>query len=363
MSDKLFETTTLGDLQLSNRIAMAPMTRGRAENPGLVPVPLMAEYYAQRASAGLIITEGTWVNAEGIGFLNVPGIWTDEQVDGWKLVTDAVHKAGGKIFNQIAHLGAATHPDHLDGELPMGPSAVNPQEQSFTPDGFKDTVVPREMTHEDIRRTVTAFGKASENAKRAGFDGVEVHGAYLYLAQEFLNSATNLRTDEYGGSPEKRCRFLVELLEAATAVWGPKRVAVKISPATSSGLVKPNADTEPTFRYLAQRLNDFDLAFLHAWGPQEPVKGTPAEAFEDIAAFFRPLYHGTLMVGGGYDLEAAKKVIEAGNAGLVAFGVPFIANPDLVERFRTGKALSTPDGEKFYTGGASGYADYPTAAN
>lgn len=360
MTDKIFESYGLGDLPLANRIVMAPMTRGRAENPGLVPVEIMAEYYAQRSTAGLIVTEGTWVNSEGIGYINVPGIWSEPQVAGWRVVTDAVHAAGGKIFNQIAHLGAVSHPDHLHGELPMGPSAVNPNEQSYTPDGFKDTPVPREMTHGDIRNTIGDFRQAAQNAKKAGFDGVEIHGAYLYLVQEFLNSATNIRTDEYGGSPANRCRFVIELLEAVTSVWGPKRVGLKLSPATSSGTLKPNADTEPTFRHLVQKLNDFDLAYLHAWGPQGPVKGTYAEAFEDIGAYFRALYDGTIIVAGGYDLASAQKAIESGNADLVAFGVPFIANPDLVYRFKNDVALNAPDQEKFYAGGASGYIDFPS---
>jgi N-ethylmaleimide reductase len=362
MKRNLFEPFTLGKLLLKNRIAMAPMTRGRADNPGLVPTALMAEYYSQRAGAGLIVTEGTWVNNEGIGYINVPGLFTDAQTEGWRAVTKAVHAAGGTIFSQIAHLGAVSHPDHLNGELPMGPSAINPQEQSYTPDGFKDTLIPREMSWADIKRTVGAFKTAAENAKAAGFDGVEIHGGYLYLIPEFLSSATNQRTDQYGGSVENRVRFVLEVVDAVVAVWGPKRVAIKLSPAVSSGLLSPNADTEPTYRYLAEQLNKYDLAYLQAWGPQGPVAGTEAEPFEDIAAYFRPIFHGTLMVGGGYTQASGESVLARGDADIIAFGSDFIANPDLVERLRGNVELATSNPEFHYSGGVSGYADYPTYA-
>ncbi len=360
MTSKLFSSATLGKLSLKNRIVMASMTRGRAENVGLVPTAMMATYYAQRATAGLILTEGTWVNEDGIGYINVPGIYSDEQVEGWLGVTDAVHAAGGLIFSQLAHLGAVSHPDHLHGKLPLGPSALNPQEQSYTPDGFKDTPVPREMTKQDILDTVADFKSAGENAMRAGFDGVEIHAAHLYLAQEFLSTETNKRTDEYGGSPENRSRFLLQVVEALISVWGAKRVGVKLSPASSSGLLKPNSDTVETFTYLGRRLNDFDLAYLHVWGPTDYVVGTPAEPFQDIAAFFRPLYKGTLMVAGGFTEQTGEQLLAAGKADLVAFASPFIANPDLVARYRDKLPLASSNAELHYTGGLSGYADYPS---
>ncbi|MRX38645.1 alkene reductase [Flavobacterium sp. LC2016-23] len=360
MNDKLFSEYKLGDLTLKNRIVMAPMTRGRATNPELMATDLMATYYKQRASAGLIITEGCWVSPDAIGYINVPGIYTDNQTKAWSNVVDAVHDAGGKIFLQISHVGSVSHPDHLNGKLPLGPSAINPNEQTYTPDGFKDTLVPLEMTVEDIKGIIEDFRTASLNAKKAGFDGVEIHGAHVYLFPEFLSSETNKRTDSYGGSAENRSRFVIELLEAVTSVWGKGRVGLKISPATSSGTLKPNADTEPTFRYLAQALNQFDLAYLHVLGPMESVADTPAEAFQDVASYFRPLYNGTLMIGGGLDSEKGEKLLRSGNADLIAFGLPFIANPDLVERYRTGAALSLPNTDLLYTGGVEGYTDYET---
>lgn len=359
MDNKLFSEYQLGDLTLKNRIVMAPMTRGRAANPELMATDLMAAYYKQRASAGLIITEGCWVSPDAIGYINVPGIYTDNQTKAWSQVVDAVHDAGGKIFLQISHVGSVSHPDHLNGNLPLGPSAINPNEQTFTPEGFKDTLVPREMTVEDIKGIIEDFRIASLNAKKAGFDGVEIHGAHVYLFPQFLSSETNKRTDSYGGSVENRSRFVLELLEAVTGVWGKGRVGLKISPATSSGTLKPNADTEPTFRYLAQALNQFDLAYLHVLG-LESVVGTPAEAFLDAASYFRPLYNGTLMIGGGLDSEKGEALLSSNNADLIAFGLPFIANPDLVERYRTGAALSLPKMDLLYTGGAEGYTDYGT---
>ncbi|RUT72152.1 alkene reductase [Flavobacterium cupreum] len=360
MDNKLFSEYKLGDLTLKNRIIMAPMTRGRAANPELMATDLMATYYQQRASAGLIITEGTWVSPDAIGYINVPGIYSDKQTEAWKHVVDAVHNAGGKIFLQISHVGAVSHPDHLKGKLPLGPSAINPNEQTYTPDGFKDTLVPREMTVEDIKGIIEDFRTASLNAKKAGFDGVEIHGAHVYLFPEFLSSETNKRTDSYGGSAENRSRFVIELLEAVTSVWGKGRVGLKISPATSSGTLKPNADTEPTFRYLAEALNQFDLAYLHVLGSVESVADTPAAAFQDVASYFRPLYKGTLMIGGGLDSEKREALLHSGNADLIAFGLPFIANPDLVERYRTGTALSLPNTDLLYSGGPEGYIDYET---
>ena len=356
MSHTLLEPFQLGDLALRNRVVMAPLTRGRAENPGLVPTALMAEYYRQRAGTGLIVTEGTWPSREAIGFVNVPGLYSAEQVEGWRAVTDAVHGAGGVMFSQLGHLGALSHPDHLDGRLPVAPSAINPEEMSFTPTGFKETVVPREMTVADIRRTVEDYRVAALHAKEAGFDGVEIHGAHLYLIPAFLSSVLNRRTDAYGGSSENRCRFVLEILDAAISVWGAKRVGLKLSPAASSGRLVPNDETEPTYRHLLGALGHYDLAYVHALGAQGSPETVPAH-FQDIARYFRPLYAGTLIVGGGYTKQSGEDVLRRGDADLVAYGAPFIANPDLVERFRSGIGLAEADPSTFYTGGAKGYAD------
>lgn len=360
MDNKLFSDYQLGDLVLKNRIVMAAMTRGRATNPELLATELMASYYEQRASAGLIITEGTWISPDAIGFINVPGIYNDQQIEAWKKVTEAVHGKGGKIFLQIAHSGAVSHQDHLNGDLPKGPSAINPGEMTYTVNGFQSTPEPLEMTVEDIKRIIEDFRQASLNAKEAGFDGVEIHGSHVFLIPEFLSSATNQRTDAYGGSVENRSRFVIELLESVISVWGKGRVGLKISPASSSGTLKPNADTEPTFRYLAGALNQLDLAYLQVVGIGG-AEGTPTEAFQDVAAYFRPLYNGTLMIGGGLDSQSGDALLRSQNADLIVFGMPFIANPDLVERYRNGSALSAPNADLLYTGGAEGYNDYPTA--
>ncbi|MHC0442788.1 alkene reductase [Flavobacterium sp. 3-210] len=360
MDNKLFSDYQLGDLTLKNRIVMAPMTRGRATNTELLATDMMASYYAQRASAGLIITEGTWISPDAIGFINVPGIYNDQQVEAWSNVTQAVHKNDGKIFLQIAHSGAVSHPDHLNGNLPMAPSAINPEEMTYTVNGFQNTPMPREMTIEDIKGIIEDFRLASLNAKKAGFDGVEIHGGHVFLLPEFLSSATNQRTDQYGGSPENRSRFVLELIEAVISVWGKGRVGLKISPASSSGTLKPNADTEPTFRYLTEALNQFDLAYLHVVGIPG-TEGTPAEAFSDVAAYFRPLYKGTLMIGGGLDSKSGDALLRSQNADLIVYGLPFVANPDLVERYRNGFALSAPNADLLYTGGAAGYMDYSFA--
>lgn len=358
MSNLLLEPFTLGNLHLKNRIVMSSLSRCRADNPGLVPNESMVEYYSRRAEAGLILTEGSWVSPESIGFFNVPAIYTDEQMAGWRKITDAVHAKGGKIFFQAGHLGAVSHPDHLGGELPAGPSAINPQEMAFTNNGFQQTATPREMTLGDIHQTVTDYAKASANARQAGFDGFEIHGAYLYLIPEFLNSATNQRTDAYGGSPENRSRFLLEIVAACVAEWGPKQVAVKLSPGVISGLVSANHDSVATYEYLINRLNDFDLAFVHGWGFPSQPQGTAAAEFNDIARFLRKHYRGTVMVSGGYSRPSGEALLADGTVDLVAFGTPFVANPDLVNRMRHGYPLTSPRVDYFYQGGLEGYLDY-----
>lgn len=355
----LFTPYQLADLTLNNKMVMAPMTRSRADNAGAIPNALMAEYYAQRASAGLIVTEGAPVSTWGVGYINVPGIYSDEQVEGWKQVTKAVHEKGGKIFIQLWHVGRMSHPDFHNGELPLAPSALNPNEKSYTKNGFTDTVTPREMTIADIKQTVQDFKNAAANAIKAGFDGVEIHGANGYLLQQFFNATSNQRTDEYGGSVENRARILFEILDAFKEVIEYKKVGLRLSPSLN-GLFGITMDetTIPTHEYIVKRLNDYGLAYLHLTEPFVPVDHLPF-AVTEVAKHFRPLYKGTLIINRGFNKETATAVLEAGDADLVAFGVPFIANPDLVKRFETNAPLNEVDTQTFYTPGEKGYTDYP----
>jgi N-ethylmaleimide reductase len=358
----LLEEYRLGDLKLKNRVVMASLTRGRATNPGLVPTPLMAEYYAQRASAGLILSEGTWVNDRSIGFVNVPGIYTPQQVEGWKQVTRAVHANGGLIFSQLGHIGSASHPDFFGGELPAGPSAINPQTHSFTPEGFKDTLTPRELTLAEIKQTVKDYRQAAENARTAGFDGVEIHALAGMLIPQFLSRATNHRRDAYGGSIENRARIVFEILDAILDVWDSTRVAIKFAPVALShvGILTPDEETIPTFQYILQKLGVYNLAYLHIVGPAEDLTGTPVAALQDnYFRHFRTHYSGRLMANLGFTQESANAILRDGTADLVSFGSPFIANPDLVERFANSRPLSESNRDTYYAGGESGYADYP----
>ncbi|MCS3869527.1 N-ethylmaleimide reductase [Chryseobacterium ginsenosidimutans] len=360
----LLEKYQLGDLQLKNKIVMSSLTRGRATNAELIPTPLMAEYYAQRASAGLILSEGTWVNSKSIGFINVPGIYTEQQVEGWKLVTKAVHDNGGLIFSQLGHIGSASHPDFFNGELPAGPSAINPQTRSFTPEGFKDSLTPRELTIAEIKQTIQDYKHAAKNAKQAGFDGVEVHAIVGMLIPQFLSPATNQRTDEYGGNIENRSRIVFEILDAIIEVWGSTRVSIKFTPVALSnvGIMTPDEETIPTFKYILKRLSEYNLAYLHIVGPSEDLSGTPVADLQDnYFSHFRQNYSGRLMANLGFTQESGNAILEEGTADLVSFGAPFIANPDLAERFAYNIPLSESIQETIYTGGESGYADYPKA--
>jgi N-ethylmaleimide reductase len=358
----IFSPYTLpsGD-ELKNRVVMAPMTRGRARNAGLVPTELHIEYYRQRAAAGLIITESTWVSREGIGFINVPGIYSPEQVEGWKAVTQAVHAEGGRIYLQIAHSGAVSHPDFFDGEPPLAPSAVNPGLKAFTKEGFKDTVTPREMTIDQIRSTMASYAAAAKNAKAAGFDGVELHSATTYLLPQFLNSRLNVRTDAYGGNPENRTRIVIEILAAMIAEWGPGRVGVKLSPTMAMGGLGPTDQTVATYDRLAARLGDLALSHVHLVRAPNDLTGTPIEAIQDTVAYFRPRIKGTLIANFGFDKTSANAAIAAKQADLVSFGNAFIGNPDLVRRMRDDIPLSPSNRDLYYQGGAEGYTDYPLA--
>lgn len=358
----LFTPYNLAGIELKNKMVMAPMTRSRADNKGNIPSPLMAEYYAQRATAGLIISEGTPVSAKAVGYINVPGIYSNEQVEGWKLITKAVHDKGGKIFAQLWHVGRLSHPSFFNGELPHAPSAINANEKSYTITGLQDTVVPKEMTKEDINQTVADFKNAAANALKANFDGVEIHAANGYLLHQFFNGTSNTRTDEYGGSIENRARILFEILDAMKEAIDLKKVGVRLNPCMHNMMgMTMDEQTIPTFDYIVKKLNDYNLAYLHLTEPFAPVDDVPF-AVTEVAKHFRPLYDGTLMINKGFTKASATKVLESGDADLVAFGVPFIANPDLVKRLSIGAPLNQADPQTFYTPGAKGYIDYPMLA-
>ena len=350
---------SLNDIELNNRMVMAPMTRSRSNNEGNVATALTAEYYAQRATAGLQITEGTFVSPKAVGFINVPAIYSDAQVEGWKLVTEAVHSKGGKIFAQLWHVGRLSHPDLHNGELPHAPSAINAHSKAYTDKGFLDTVTPKEMTVEEIKQTVQDFKNAAANAVKSGFDGIELHAANGYLFHQFFVGASNTRTDEYGGSIENRARFLFDTLDALKGVIDYNRVGIRFNPSAHNlfGMLIDEL-TIPTFEYIIEKLNSYGLAYIHLTEPFNDVTEVPY-AVTHVAKHFRPLYKGTLIINKGFNKESATKIIEEGHADLVAFGVPFIANPDLVKRFETGAPLNEADSTTFYTTGTNGYIDYP----
>ena len=359
-SNKLFSSYKLPGMTLKNRMVMAPMTRSRSDNPEKKATELTAEYYQQRASAGLLITEGTNVSPISVGYINVPGIFSPQQVAGWKLVTEAVHAKDGIIFAQLWHVGRISHPDFHNGALPLAPSAINPNEKSFTENGFQPTVTPKEMTAEDIKQTIEDFKKAAANAIEAGFDGIEIHAANGYLFHQFFNTCSNQRTDDYGGSIEKRARFLFDVLDALEGVIDFNKVGVRLNPSLHGAFgMQADEETIPVFEYIVKRLNDYNLSYLHLTEPFTPVADI-SFLVSEVAKHFRPLYKGTLIINKGFDKASATAVLEAGDADLVAFGVPFLANPDLVERFKKEAPLNTPDQSTFYTPGAKGYTEYPT---
>ena len=355
----LLKEYIMTDIKLRNRVVMAPMTRSRADNPEFKPTEeLQAAYYEQRASAGLIITEGAQVSEMAVGYVNTPGIYTKAQVDGWKKVTERVHAKGGKIFIQLWHVGRVSHPDFHGGELPLAPSAINPNSKSFTPQGFKDTVTPKEMTLEDIKTTINDFRQAAKNAVDAGFDGVEIHSSNGYLFHQFFNNCSNQRTDNYGGSTENRTRFFFEVLAAVKNEIPEQKIGVRFNPSMHNlHGITVDEETIPTFEYIIKKLNDYNLAYVHLSEPFTDVSEVPF-AVSEIAKHFRPLYHGTLMINGGFTQETGNAVIERDEADLVAFGKPFISNPDLAERFENNLALTEWDQNTFYTPGKKGYLDY-----
>ncbi|WP_405291621.1 alkene reductase [Algibacter sp. Ld11] len=348
------------DLPLANRVVMAPMTRSRANNEGNVPTDdLHGLYYEQRASAGLIITEGSQVSKQAVGYINTPGIYSKEQVEGWKKVTARVHKKQGKIFIQLWHVGRISHPDFHNGKLPLAPSAINANAKVFTPNGEKDTVTPKAMTTEDIKQTIEDFKNAALNAVEANFDGIEIHSSNGYLFHQFFNKTSNTRTDEYGGSIENRARFFFEVLDAIKEVIAEKKIGVRFNPSLHGIFgMEMDEETIPTFEYIIKKLNDYNLAYIHLSEPFNDVSDV-SYAVEHIAEHFRPLYHGTLMINAGFDEASGNTVLEEGYADLVAFGKLFISNPDLVERFALDKEMADWDTDTFYVPGSKGYTDYP----
>lgn len=355
-NNPLLQNYTLAGLELPNRVIMAPMTRNRA-GEGNVPTELNAKYYKQRASAGLIVSEGTQISEQGVGYPNTPGIHTDQQIKGWKKVTNAVHEAGGRIFAQIWHVGRISHPSFHDGNLPVAPSAVKPEGQAFTAEGLKDFVEPRALETDEIPGIVEDYAQAARNAIEAGFDGVEIHGANGYLIDQFIQDSTNKRTDRYGGSVENRARFALEVTEAVAEAVGPDKAGIRLSP---SGEFNDMHDTNPkhTFTYLINKLNRFDLAYLHLVEPLTDVSGL-SNYLENVTPYFRTIYDSTIITCGNYARESGMEAIEQNEADLVAYARLFLANPDLPERFAVDAELNEPDPDTFYGGDKEGYTNYP----
>ncbi|HID49906.1 MAG TPA: alkene reductase [Chromatiales bacterium] len=352
----LFTPIQLGPYSLPNRIVMAPMTRNRA-GPGNVPTPLTVEYYVQRASAGLIITEGSPVSPQAVGYPATPGIHTEEQVAGWRQVTDAVHDAGGRIFIQLWHTGRVAHPDlQPGGALPVAPSALPAAGEAMTFEGPKPHVLPRALETGEIPDIIEQFRTAARNAQAAGFDGAEIHGANGYLLDQFLRDGSNQRTDEYGGPVENRARLLLEVTAAVAEVWDASRVGVRLSPLQPFNGMR-DSDPRATFGHVVERLNEQELAYLHITEMGQDSPGTAGPAFD--LSVLRQIYRGTCMINGGYHRDSANAALQAGRADLVSFGVLFLANPDLPARFAKGAPLTTPDEATFYGGDATGYTDYP----
>jgi N-ethylmaleimide reductase len=353
----------LGDLALKNRIVMAPLTRTRAENTGHAPNELMVEYYAQRASAGLIITEGTWVSEEAQGWYGVPGIYNNEQGEAWRRVTEAVHANGGKIFAQLWHQGGVSHHSfYPDGRQPAAPSAVDLEQLVHVRGGSVMSEVPRAMSKDDIKRTVLDFKNASRVAQEAGFDGVQLQAGFVYLINQFLHETTNRRTDEYGGSIENRSRLLFEVLDAVLEVWPSQRVGVKAGPMTNElGAFKSVESTLAVSEYVYERLSLYNLSHILLMRQMADLTGTPIEALSGDAVIhhFRKRYNGSLILNVGINAEHGARLISEGAGDLVAFGRDYIANPDLVERIASGAPLNPGRPENYYGSSAIGYTDYP----
>ena len=366
MDNVLFQEWRLGELTLKSRMVMAPMTRSRASMEG-VQSPMAAQYYSERASAGLIITEATQVSAQGVGYIRTPGIYTDAMVEGWKKVTDAVHQAEGLIFLQLWHVGRTSHPDFHGGELPVAPSAIGYDGEVFTPEGRRKIVTPRALRTDEIPGIVADFARGARHAKAAGFDGVEIHGANSYLLDQFLRDGSNQRNDEYGGSVENRARFPLAVAQAVISEWGSQRVGYRINPLNIPPYGMLDSNPKETFSYLVKELSELNLGYLHVLEPiagyeipaHEIDSGQQQGAPERLTPHFRNIFKGTLMTNGGYLKAQANRALQENQADLIAFGVPFLANPDLPERFRQDAPLNEPDQDTFYQGEEKGYTDYP----
>ncbi len=355
----LFSPYALGNIALNNRLVLAPMTRSRALKDN-VANPVAATYYVQRASAGLMITEGTQVSPQGVGYIRTPGIHSPEQVEGWKRITDAVHRVGGTIFAQLWHVGRVSHPDFHGGELPVAPSALPVTGEAFTHNGKVNIPTPRALETNEIPGIVAQFRKGAENAKAAGFDGVELHGANGYLLDQFLRDGTNQRTDAYGGSVSKRARLPLEVTEAVVEVFGASRVGYKLSP-YFAGYSMSDSSPVATFSHIARELGKLGVGYLHV---SEAIAGPmKVDGAVRVTPLIRNVYDGALIANGGYAADCAETAIAGGQADLVAFGVPFLANPDLPLRYRNRAPLNAPDASTFYAGEDKGYIDYPALSH
>ncbi|TVQ85980.1 MAG: alkene reductase [Bacteroidetes bacterium] len=358
MQTSLFEPFSLRNIKLSNRIVMAPLTRRRADNPALAADDMVALYYQQRATAGLIISEGSQISPQAYGYTGSPGCYTQAQMEGWKKVTETLHRAGGKIFLQLWHVGPFSHASLQPGnKAPVSASPVTPEGDVLTPDGRVTYESSRAMTKDEIFQTVKEFALAAQNAIKAGFDGVEVHGAHAYIIDQFIMDGTNKRSDEFGGSVENRARFLFMILDEILKQIPSGRVGLRLSPRS---VKKGMEDSTPdqTYGYIVNKLKDYNLAYLHI---SEMM--TPEMRMENpnhsIIPYYREIYNGTLISCGGHTLESANRMLENNEADLIAFGKPFISNPDLAERLRNNAELTPWDKETFYHGGSRGYIDYP----
>jgi N-ethylmaleimide reductase len=355
-NSKLFEPYKLGPITLSNRAVMAPLTRNRAV-AGLVPNPLAIDYYSQRASAGLLVSEGTPVSQQGQGYQDTPGIYTKEQIAGWKKVTEAVHAKGGHIFLQIWHVGRISHTSLQPNDgAPVAPSAIRAKGKTYVNNTFTDVSEPRALELGEIQGIIDSFARGAANAVEAGFDGVEIHGANGYLLEQFARDSTNKRTDAYGGSIENRAKLMLEVSKAVAREIGADKTGIRISPVTPANDAAIDSDAQKLFDYIVDGLSAEKLIYLHV---VEGATGGPRDVAPFDYAGLRKRFKGTYIGNNGYDLALANKVLAANEADLIAFGKPFISNPDLVERLRTGAPLNEPDKATFYGGGAKGYTDYP----